>query len=218
MNKFHPRTDILPAAQKYLWPLLDSLQHDFVLYGDTAIALRYGHRESVDFDFFGVLEFEPLIMRERHKILRAAEVLQIETNTLTVSVDTPHGPVKVSLFGGLQLGRVGEPEVSAGNGIKIASPLDLAVQKLKVIQVRSEAKDYLDLDCLLRNGVELPVAMGAAEALYENFPVNYALKAMCYFKDGDVETIPQEVKTRLQNGVMQFTGVLPVTKQSDCLL
>jgi hypothetical protein len=35
-----------------LWPQLKNVPEQYVLYGGTAVALRYGHRNSVDFDFF----------------------------------------------------------------------------------------------------------------------------------------------------------------------
>ncbi len=45
--------EVLPPAQKRLWPeLRAAAELGFVLYGGTAIALRLGHRHSVDFDFF----------------------------------------------------------------------------------------------------------------------------------------------------------------------
>jgi IS1 family transposase/transposase-like protein len=47
-----PKTGILPEAQKKIWPCFQDMSKDFVLYGGTAVALRYGHRTSVDFDFF----------------------------------------------------------------------------------------------------------------------------------------------------------------------
>ena len=47
-----PKIDILPAPQKSLWPQLKGVPKEFVLYRGTAVALRYGHRESIDFDFF----------------------------------------------------------------------------------------------------------------------------------------------------------------------
>jgi len=58
-NVFSPRLDILPAAQRRLWPELSSTPDHFILYGGTAIALRLGHRASVDFDFFTQKSFEP---------------------------------------------------------------------------------------------------------------------------------------------------------------
>lgn len=62
---FTPRMEILPPAQQRLWPELQpAAELGFALYGGTAIALRLGHRASVDFDFFPknrliVLRFEP---------------------------------------------------------------------------------------------------------------------------------------------------------------
>lgn len=45
--------EILPKEQRALWKELKPLQGmGLVLYGGTAIALRLGHRVSIDFDFF----------------------------------------------------------------------------------------------------------------------------------------------------------------------
>ncbi len=53
MSNFKPCWDILPAARRRLWPQLQKAADlGFVLYDGTAIALRLGHRTSVDFDFF----------------------------------------------------------------------------------------------------------------------------------------------------------------------
>lgn len=54
ISRFEPHLHTLPEAQQALWPgLKPALGLGFVLYGGTAIALRLGHRISVDFDFFG---------------------------------------------------------------------------------------------------------------------------------------------------------------------
>jgi hypothetical protein len=46
-----PRFEILPRAQRALWTSLGSIKRlKFVLYGGTALALRLGHRESLDFE------------------------------------------------------------------------------------------------------------------------------------------------------------------------
>lgn len=50
---FKPCVEILPPAQQRLWTeLRPAAGLGFALYGGTAIALRLGHRSSVDFDFF----------------------------------------------------------------------------------------------------------------------------------------------------------------------
>ena len=49
---FKPCLEILPPAQQRLWPELGRAgELGFALYGGTALALRLGHRFSVDFDF-----------------------------------------------------------------------------------------------------------------------------------------------------------------------
>ena len=49
---FEPRLNILPEAQRELWPELNSVPLCFVLYGGTGLALQPGHRSSEDFAFF----------------------------------------------------------------------------------------------------------------------------------------------------------------------
>jgi Nucleotidyl transferase AbiEii toxin, Type IV TA system len=51
--------DILPAPQRRLWADLDAVPSRFVLYGGTAVALRLGHRASIDFDFFTSQPLDP---------------------------------------------------------------------------------------------------------------------------------------------------------------
>ena len=65
--------------------------------------------------------------------------------------------------------------------------LDLVGTKASVIQVRGEAKDYVDLDALVRKrGVDLATALGAASALYgPTFNPEVTLKALSYFDDGN---------------------------------
>ena len=45
--------------QPCLWQELAKTPPEFVLYGGTAIGLYFGHRPSVDFDFFGNRDFDP---------------------------------------------------------------------------------------------------------------------------------------------------------------
>ena len=144
MNAFTPRLDILPLPQRNLWPELASVPRRFVLYGGTAIALRLGHRSSVDFDFFTSAPFSPADLWREMALLEQAQPVRSEPNTLTVSLHRG-GPVKLSFFGGLRLGRVGEPERTDDGVLVAASLLDLAGTKAAVIQQRAECRDYLDI-------------------------------------------------------------------------
>jgi len=53
MNSFVPHMEIFLPSQQAVWSSLAPVRKaGFVLYGGTAIALRLGHRQSIDFDFF----------------------------------------------------------------------------------------------------------------------------------------------------------------------
>jgi len=80
---FAPKLDILPAPQRALWSELATIPRRHVLYGGTALALRLGHRESIDFDFFSHDDLDPNEL-DALRWLRGATTLQESPNTRTV--------------------------------------------------------------------------------------------------------------------------------------
>lgn len=202
MPKFSPRLDVLPDAQRRLWTELSAIPGEFTLYGGTALALHLGHRKSVDFDFFADRAIDIPSLEQVIPFLGNAKVIQRAPNTLTALVDRG-APVQVSFFGVPKLAHLVPPSVADDNGLKIASLLDLAGTKASVVQVRGEAKDYLDMDALMRiGGVSLPVALAAAAKLYgPSFNPEITLKALSYFDDGDLRELATEVKFRLAAAV-----------------
>lgn len=197
-REFVPHLEILPPAQRRLWPELAQVPREFVLYGGTALALQLGHRKSLDFDFFGTRAFDASKLESHIEFLAGARAVQREKNTLTVIVDRG-GRVKVSFFGVPNLPRLEPPRIAADNGLQIASLLDLAATKASVVQLRAEARDYLDIDALLTSGkIDLPTALVAAQGLYgASFNPEVTLKALSYFDDGDLRSISGEIKSRL---------------------
>jgi hypothetical protein len=204
MKDFSPRTDILPAAQLLLWRELSAIPREFVLYGGTAIALHLGHRTSVDFDFFAGRALNLEALADDIPFLRDAKIVQREKNTLTAIVDRGD-PVKVSFFGVPKLPRLALAHVAKENNLRVASLLDLAGTKASVIQVRAEAKDYLDIDAVLTLGnINLPTALSAALALYgHTFNPEVTLKALSFFDDGNLHHLPESLKQRLIRAVRQ---------------
>lgn len=202
MQEFSPRLDVLPEAQRRLWSELATVPGEFTLYGGTALALHLGHRKSVDFDFFGKRAIDVTALEGGISFLADAEVIQREKNTLSAIVDRG-GPVKVSFFGVPKLKQLTSPLVSKDNRLKVASLIDLAGTKASVLQVRAEAKDYIDMDALIRiGGVGLPFALSAAEKLYgPSFNPEITLKALAYFEDGNLRELPTDMKFRLADAV-----------------
>lgn len=173
-----------------------------MLYGGTALALRLGHRKSVDFDFFCARPFEPGELLEKVPYLKNARVVQNEVNTLSVTVQR-RGSVKLSFFGVPRLQRVGEIAKTPVTGLKVASLLDLAGTKAAVVQRRAEAKDYVDMAAILSEGsVDLPLALASAMAIYgPQFNPQNTLKALVFFEEGNLEGLSQTVKQRLAGAV-----------------
>ena len=194
---FTPNLSILPEPQRRLWVELSDTPKAFVLYGGTALALRLGHRQSEDFDFFSNQSFKPASLRDMIPYLKHAETTQFQDNTLTAIVDR-NGPVKLSFFGSLGIKRVQDPDIVEENGVQIASMLDLLASKLRTVQLRAEAKDYRDIAGMLNAGLTLAKGLAAAAAIYgREFNGALTLKALTFFEDGDLARLTPEVQRRL---------------------
>ena len=218
---FKPVLDVLPDEQRQLWPALSDVPDSFVLYGGTALALRLGHRSSVDFGFFSsdALDLDGLF---RLPFVTRADVLQSEPDTLTVSTipGNATNPVKVSFFGDIDTGRVGDPERTDDGVLRVASLLDLFGTKLKVLLQRVAARDYLDLAAILRAGAPLEDGLGAATALYgQQFPPTEAVKALAYFDEGDAANVDAATQVFLsrQAAAWDFT-LARITKVANSLV
>ena len=214
-----PRLDILPNAQKGIWPSLAEVRDAFVLYGGTGLALRLGHRASVDFDFFchDPLDNDRLFGL---RLLDNAETLQRSEDTLTVSVPTQAGDrVKLSFFGGIDLGRVGRPDQTEDGVAWVASLLDLLAMKLAVLVQRISARDYVDIAAILQTGVPLADGLGAAAALYgRKFPPLDAVKALGYFDEGDAANVDEATRDVLRHHTGSWDGSVPrIAKASENL-
>ena len=194
--------DLLSPAQRRLWDELGDVPPQFTLYGGTAIALYLGHRESIDFDFFGSESFNPQRLYAAVPFLKGAKIAQQAANTLTCLVERD-GNVQVSFFGVPDMTVLRAPFTFPDNGVRIASLIDLAGMKAAVVQQRAEAKDYLDLHALIHQEVvDLPTALAAASRIYpDSFQPQLTLKALTYFDDGDLHTLPETVRSGLVEAV-----------------
>lgn len=198
-----PRLDILPAAQRRLWPALAPFAKDFVLYGGTAAALHLGHRRSVDFDFFSSrpIVSEDLIARQPR--LARGKTVQASPDTWSIVVDG----VSLSFFGGLKTGRVARPVASDDAVLRIADLRDLLARKLFVLQKRVDPKDYLDIAAMLGAGLDLPQGLADARAIHgpERAHTVSIVKALCDLGNPElVLTLPDRAKRLLVDACESF--------------
>jgi predicted nucleotidyltransferase component of viral defense system len=172
-ERFEAKTAILPKAQQEIWPLLaPAAGLSYVLYGGTAVALHLGHRSSVDFDFFRFAPLDKTELEKSFQFMKGAQTLQEGVNTLVVTASMPSGPVKVSFFGGVAIGRINEPLQTADSTLVVASLEDLLATKLKTILDRAEARDYRDIAAMLSADVSLERALGGFAKMYGKIPAS----------------------------------------------
>lgn len=187
----------------------------------TAIALRLGHRVSVDFDFFNDLPLDKGQLRETFDFMANAITLQESKETLTVM--TQPNPeldvgVKVSFFGAIDFGRVGIPKCTREEVLQAASLDDLIANKLNLLLQRVEAKDYRDIIALVRNGVRLSDGLSATRALFGNtFQPSEALKALTWFQGGDLGTLTTDEQNILIQAARQVGDLPDVERISSTL-
>jgi hypothetical protein len=76
---------------------------------------------------------------------------------------------------------------------------------VNVVQLRAEAKDYRDIDAILRDGrIDLSTALAGAQALYgPQFNPQIALKALSFFDEGNLRRLAKATKDRLAKAVRE---------------
>jgi hypothetical protein len=202
MGTLVPKLSILAESQQLLWKLLGSTPPDFVLYGGTALALRLGHRQSVDFDFFSSRTFQPMLLARSVPYLNGQTITQQAADTLSCEVLTAGGPVKISFFGGISLGQIETPDIVESNGVAVASLTDIFGMKCGTVPQRNETKDYLDIHALIMKAdIDLSRGMASAAAIYGNqYNPLLTLQALAYFKDLP-EPLSEKVKEDLVSAV-----------------
>jgi Nucleotidyl transferase AbiEii toxin, Type IV TA system len=163
----------------------------FYLAGGTAIALRFGHRRSEDFDWFKVKFHRPDALKAQINALGLdLKDPQIDTGTL---IGLVHG-VKVSFFEYAY--QLLDPLDSWSEfGIDVASLRDLGAMKLLAIAQRGSRKDFVDVYEILREGRTLSGMLLDFRERFQTDPIS-VLRGLTYFDDADREPMPEMLVPR----------------------
>lgn len=127
--------------------VFDAFDTEYYLAGGTALALRLGHRKSIDLDYFINKEVDTVQLKNKiAEVFSTAEIkiLFEEKNTLWCSMRG----VKVSFIS--RFDTLLET-VEAVDNFRLAGLKDLTVMKLSAICSREEYKDYFDLASIARS-------------------------------------------------------------------
>src|SRR5207237_3056097 len=114
-------------------------------------------------------------------------------------------PIKLSFFGGIGFGRVGEPVRIRGIA-RIASRLDLLGTKLATVTQRIEARDYIDIAALLGSGLTINEGVAALLALYGPQASGLqSVKTIAWFRDGGLDQVlPPDVRDVLTRAAAAY--------------
>ena len=206
-------TTVLSKTAKTALALLGKsriLPEKTYLAGGSALALHFGHRISVDFDFFTPSHFKAKeIVKKLEKISRFVFQEAEEKDTLLGIFEG----VKFSLF------RYDYPLVFKPIkylGVLLADPKDIAAMKLAAIMDRGTKKDFIDIYFLIKKGISIEKAFNYYDQKYRLLANNlYSLiKGLSYFDDAEDSDMPEmitkvdweEVKKFLQNEVIRLAN------------
>jgi hypothetical protein len=176
---------------------------DFALGGGTSLALRFGHRLSVDLDFFTTREFDTGHLTERLGIPGATQVNRA-ANSLTLDA----GGTKLD-FLRHAYPLLAPPETL--DGIRLLSVPDVAAMKLNAIANRGAKKDFFDLFELQRHH-PLSAMIEWFEKKYISADRFTVIRSLAWFEDADAEPDPvsldgsawQSVKSHILNLVSEL--------------
>jgi hypothetical protein len=178
----------------------------FYLAGGTALALEFGHRKSIDLDFFSKEKFSTAELKKFLPTVGNIIVVGEEGGTLHCTIDS----VKVSflryeyelLFPLIEF-----------RGVRLADERDIAAMKIDAISSRGSKKDFFDMNVLLKK-YQLSELLVFFEKKFNNIQFNmlHILKSLTFFADAEDEPMPmmledekwENVKKTITDKVVDF--------------
>jgi len=164
---------------------------NFNLVGGTALALKFGHRISVDIDLFSKQPFN-------HEELEAFllnnfenENLKINSskeNTLLVNINK----IKVDFL--YYPYPLLEDKIKTEN-IRMLSTKDIAAMKLSAVSKRGAKKDFFDIYELLQQKYDLKDMFGFYKEKFKNHELSFLVRSLLYFDDAESDMDPVMIKT-----------------------
>lgn len=176
------------------------------LVGGTALALKIGHRRSIDIDLFGCLDIDVYTLSQKLNNLGKVTLLNQTENIHVYLVNE----IKVDI---VNYHYPWLDEEILIDGIRLAAIKDIAAMKLAAITGRGTKKDFIDLFYLLKQ-FTLKEMLSFYENKYADGSTFLVMKSLTYFEDADREQSPvmlqqldwTEVKSAITSVVHQLIG------------
>jgi hypothetical protein len=160
------------------------------LAGGVAVALRCGHRTSLDLDLFTPHELDSQSLAER----AASEVSGVRvlgTAPGTLELDVVGVPTSILRY---RYPLLNPPEPFESLPIRIAAATDLVCMKLSALAARGAARDFWDLHVLIAmhcGSDSLARALSLYRQKYSNDDIGHVIRSLAYFADAEGAPLPR---------------------------
>lgn len=160
----------------------ENLFHEMRLVGGTALALQYGHRNSIDLDFFGKLDASD------------DEILSVLNQYNDLEILKESDKIKIYKISGIKVDFVSYDypwldNVVCEDGIRLASTKDIGAMKIYAAEGRGSKKDFIDIYYLLKR-FSLEELLSFYKSKYPNHSEFVALRSLTYFSDAETYPMP----------------------------
>lgn len=160
----------------------------FCLVGGTALALKMGHRKSVDLDLFSNFSFDAVQLLENLSVDFPFTLFFSANNTLKGSINQ----VQIDILAH-RYPLILDPIII--EGICMLSVEDIIAMKLNAISVSGQrVKDFIDIYFLLKL-YTIEEMIGFYRQKYAGYSDANVLKSLCWFEDVDLSDWPALLKT-----------------------
>jgi predicted nucleotidyltransferase component of viral defense system len=171
--------------------------HPFSLVGGTALALRFGHRRSIDLDLFFHEKFDNQeIINSLEDFFKHRFVYKQQHTWFGIFCFIDEIKVDIVHYPHLPISAIKEEE-----GIRMYSVADLAAMKIQAMLGRGKKKDFWDLYELLQN-YSLQQLMDWHKLKYPSQMLAISIPhAITYFVDAEESEAPESYKKQTWESV-----------------
>lgn len=179
---------------------------NFALVGGTNLALRYGHRLSIDLDLFTNEKFDTNIVFDAIvKVFPNTELSSKSENMLFLYINDIKVDIVLLPYPYL------EP-IEKIDGIRMVSVSDIIAMKLHAVSIRGVKKDFWDIAELL-NYYTISDMLQFFKAKYSKQDIWHIIRSMVYFEDAEQQTKDpdplkkvtwKQVKKKMETAVTQY--------------
>lgn len=180
--------------------------NSFGLGGGTNLALRFGHRLSIDLDFFTNTSFDTsFLFQLLIKEFPSAELLFEKNHTIMLNINNTKVDFILYPFPWLR------PFDTFGN-IRLLSISDIIPMKLQAASNRNAKKDYWDIAILLKQ-YSLGEMLEMFKTKFHHIDTGFIIHSLTDFENADSEPDPDiyiniswsEIKLQLTGEIKKYT-------------